>query len=188
MNRRSQNYTQDKRDKEFEEQVVEVNRVSRTMAGGRRISFRATVVIGNRKGKIGMGVGKSKEVMNAVNKAIKQAKKSLLEVSQVQDTIPYAITVKYKGAKILLKPASQGTGIIAGGVIRIVADLLGMKNLISKSLGSANKISNLKAMFIALKMIQQNKSSANKFQPKPSQPQSQDEKKKSTKELKPKKN
>ena len=153
--RRTNRYSTEKSEKakEFDERIVEISRVSRTMAGGRRISFRATVVIGNHKGKIGMGIGKSKEVTDAVTKAVKKAQKNLVQVSLVKDTIPYEIYSQYKGAKIFLKPASQGTGIIAGGVIRIVANLVGIKNILSKSLGSANKISNLNATILALQKL-----------------------------------
>lgn len=143
----------DKKPKEFEEQMIEVARVSRTMAGGRRISFRATMAIGDKKGRVGIGTGKSKEVMDAASKAVKKAKKGLITVPIINGTIPHEIRISYKGARILLKPAAPGTGIIAGGVIRTIARLAGINNIISKSLGSANKINNLKATINAFKLL-----------------------------------
>lgn len=152
QNKNSKHFKKNK-DKEFDEQLVEVARVSRTMAGGRRISFRATMVIGDRKGRVGIGMGKSKEVMEAAAKAVKKAKKDLVVVPIVNNTIPHEIRVAYKGAKIFLKPAVPGTGIIAGGVIRTVANLAGIENILSKSLGSSNKINNLKAVIKAFRIL-----------------------------------
>ncbi len=145
----------EKKEDEFEEQVIDVSRVSRTMAGGRRISFRAAVAVGNHKGKIGIGVGKSKEVVDAVAKAVKKAKKELIQVPIVNETIPYEVKIGYKGSKILLKPAPLGSGIIAGGVVRIMANLAGISNILSKSLGSSNKLNNLKATIMAFKELSQ---------------------------------
>ena len=142
-----------KKEKEFEERVVEVNRVSRTVAGGRRIRFRVAVVIGDKKGRVGIGVAKSNEVVDAVGKAIGRAKNKLINVPLQEGTIPHEIQIKYGGATVFLKPAAPGTGLIAGGAIRSVAELSGIKDLLSKSLGSENKINCLKATMIALESL-----------------------------------
>ncbi|MFC1656847.1 30S ribosomal protein S5 [Patescibacteria group bacterium] len=165
-NTNTKNFRKD-REKEFEEQLVEVARVSRTMAGGRRISFRATMVIGDRKGRVGIGMGKSKEVMEAASKAVKKAKKDLVVVPIVNKTIPHEIIVDFKGAKIFMKPAVPGTGIIAGGVIRTVANLAGIENILSKSLGSSNKLNSLKATIKALKILADEHKYSQKQQIKP---------------------
>lgn len=139
--------------KEFAEEVVHIDRISRTVAGGRRIRFRAAVVVGNQKGKVGIGVAKASEVILAVQKAINLAKKNLIEVPIVNDTIPHEVEERFGAAKVYLKPASSGTGIIAGGAVRAVANLAGIKNILSKILGSQNQINNLKATINALKKL-----------------------------------
>ncbi|GAG08334.1 unnamed protein product [marine sediment metagenome] len=136
--------------KEFDEEVIHIDRISRTIAGGRRIRFRAAVAVGNRTGKVGIGVAKASEVILAVQKAINLAKKDLIEVPIVNGTIPHEIEEKYGAARILLKPASPGTGIIAGGAVRAVVNLAGIKNILSKILGSKNQINNLRATMKAL--------------------------------------
>lgn len=135
---------------EFEERVIEVRRVARTVKGGRRIRFRALIVIGNRKGKIGMGLGKSTDVSEAVRKAVTQAKKNLVIVPIINGTIPYEVTVKHGSAVVMLKPATSGTSIVAGGAVRAVADLAGITDLLSKMLGSASKVNNIIATIKAL--------------------------------------
>jgi len=135
---------------EFEERVIEVSRVARTVKGGRRIRFRALVVIGNRKGKIGMGLGKSTDVSEAVKKAVSQAKKQMVTVPIIDGTIPYGVTSKHGSAVVMLKPAASGTSIVAGGCIRAIADLAGITDLLSKMLGSANKVNNIIATINAL--------------------------------------
>lgn len=135
---------------EFEERVIEVSRVARTVKGGRRIRFRALVVIGNRKGKIAMGLGKSTDVSEAVKKAVSQAKKHLVTVPIISGTIPYEVTSKHGSAVVMLKPAASGTSIVAGGAVRAIADLAGITDLLSKMLGSANKINNIIATIKAL--------------------------------------
>lgn len=149
---RKQAFTK-KEPKEFEEEVVEIARVTRVVKGGRKLRFRATVVIGNKKGKIGMGIGKSHEVTGAIQKAIAKAKKNLITIKIDGLTIPHQVKVKYKAAKILLLPAGPGTGLIAGGTIRKVLDLAGIKNILSKSFGTTNKISSTKATFVALQNL-----------------------------------
>ena len=136
--------------KEFEEEVIQIDRVTRVVKGGRRLRFRATVVIGNHKGKVGVGIGKSTEVQGAIQKAISQAKKSLIVVPMVGQTIPHRVEVKFKSAKLLLMPACPGTGIIAGGPLRKVIELAGVQDILSKSLGSKNRLSNSQAAIMAL--------------------------------------
>lgn len=128
---------------EFEEQVIEVRRVSRTVKGGRRISFRALVIVGNRKGKVGMGMAKATDVSEAVKKAVTQAKKKFVEVPIINGTIPYEVTSKHGSAVVMLRPASAGTSIVAGGSIRVVANLVGITDLLSKMMGSASKVNNV---------------------------------------------
>jgi small subunit ribosomal protein S5 len=128
---------------EFEERVIEVSRVSRTVKGGRRIRFRALVVIGDRKGRVGMGLGKANDVSEAVKKAVSKAKKQLVTVPIINGTIPYEVTSKHGSAVVMLKPATTGTSIVAGGSVRAVADLAGISDLLSKMLGSSNKVNNV---------------------------------------------
>lgn len=135
---------------EYEERVVEISRVSRVVKGGRRIRFRVLVVIGDRNGKIGYGIAKGNEIAVAVKKAINSAKKKMIQVPVIDDTIPYEVTQDFGSSKIFLKPASQGTSIVAGGVVRVIAELAGIKNLLSKTIGSANKVNNVKTVFLAL--------------------------------------
>ncbi len=136
--------------KEFEEQVVQIDRVARVVAGGKRLRFRAIIVIGNKLGKVGLGVAKANDVVSAVAKAKNSAQKNLIQVPIKNDTIPHEIYQTYGSARVLLKPAAKGTGIIAGGSVRIVASLAGIKNILGKILGSKGKINNLKAVILAL--------------------------------------
>ncbi len=136
--------------KEFEEQVIEVARVTRVVKGGRRMRFRATVVIGNKKGTMGYGIGKAAEVQQAIQKAVAQARKKLIKVPIYKGTIPHQIQVKFKASKVFMKPASEGTGIIAGGAVRQMLEMAGVHNVLSKSLGSTNRINAAKATYLAL--------------------------------------
>jgi len=135
----------------YEEKVIEVSRVSRTVKGGRRIRFRALVVVGDRKGKVGMGLGKANEVTEAVSKANTRARKALVTVPIIDGTIPHEITGNFGAAKVLLKPASSGTSIVAGGSVRVVAELAGITDLLAKSLGSRSKVNNVAATIEAFK-------------------------------------
>ncbi len=141
--------------KEFAEEVIQIDRVTRVVKGGRKLRFRATIAIGNKKGKIGVGVGKSHEVTGAIKKAINEAKKNLVVVPIDGSTIPHDIKIKYKASKILLMPAGPGTGIIAGGAIRKVLELAGYNDILSKSLGTTNKLNNTKATVEALKQLRE---------------------------------
>lgn len=138
---------------EFEQKLLEVSRVIRVVAGGRRLRFRVCLVLGDRKGRVGLGIAKANDVARAVEKAKAKAKKNLIQAPITNQTIPHRIEKKFKAAKILLKPASPGTGIIAGGPIRAVVELAGIKNISSKMLGSKNKINNAKATILALKEL-----------------------------------
>jgi len=147
---RQAKFERDKKRSEFEERVIEISRVSRVVKGGRRIRFRILVVIGDQKGRVGYGVAKANEIAVGVKKAVNHAQKHLISVPIVNDTIPYQVTQEHGSAKIMLKPASLGTSIVAGGVVRVVAELAGIKNLVAKVIGTANKINNVKAIFVAL--------------------------------------
>lgn len=135
---------------EFDERVVAVDRVSRVVKGGRRIRFRALVVIGDRKSRVGMGVAKAGDVAGAVQKAKRQAERHMITVPVTNETIPHETWVRYSGVRLMLKPASPGTSIIAGGAVRAVIELAGIRNILSKSLGSSNKINMCKATMEAL--------------------------------------
>jgi small subunit ribosomal protein S5 len=150
MSKKPHSRNHQKEVKEFDEEVLQIDRVTRVVKGGRRLRFRATVIIGNRKGKVGVGVGKSEEVVGAIQKAVADAKKNLATIIVDKTTIPHATKVKYKSARIILIPASEGTGIIAGGPVRKVVELAGIRNILSKSLGTTNKISCARATLLAL--------------------------------------
>ena len=137
----------------FEEQTVSVDRVSRAVKGGRRFRFKALVVVGDKKTKVGVGVAKGQDVQAAVQKANEVAKKHMIEIPIVNNTIPHEVEVKLGGAHVLLKPAAPGTGIIAGGVVRSVIGVTGITNLLSKSLGSTNKVNIAYATINALKSL-----------------------------------
>lgn len=139
--------------KEFEELVLNIDRVSRVVKGGRRFRFKALVVVGNRKDKVGVGVAKGGDVQAAVAKATDVAKKHLITVPLNGETIPHDNEVKYSGARVFIKPASPGTGIIAGGVVRQIIGVTGIRNLLTKSLGSTNKVNIAYATVEALRQL-----------------------------------
>ncbi len=138
---------------DYEEKNVEVARVTRVTKGGKRMRFRALTVIGNRKGRVGFGLAKGVDVAGATSKATTQARKALLTVPLVMETIPHPVDAKFGAAKLLLKPAPKGTGVKAGGAVRIVLELAGVPNVVAKILGSSNKINNVKATFEALRKL-----------------------------------
>ncbi|MBI2012673.1 30S ribosomal protein S5 [Candidatus Curtissbacteria bacterium] len=138
---------------ESEERVVQTNRVSKKTKGGNRISFSSLVVVGDKKGKVGVGLGKSKDVATAIRKAIAYAKKHLINVPIVGGTIPHDVLVKRGAAKILLKPAPEGSGVIAGGAVRSVVEAAGIRNISSKILGTKNKASNVYTTLEALRSL-----------------------------------
>ncbi|MCK5211561.1 30S ribosomal protein S5 [Candidatus Parcubacteria bacterium] len=138
---------------EYEQRIVDIARVTRVMAGGKRMRFRACVAVGNRKGKIGVGLDKGADVSIAVNKAVNQAKKNMIDVPIVNETVPHEIYHKMGAAKVLLKPARKGKGVIAGGAVRIILELAGVKNITSKILGTNNSVNVAKCTIEALDNI-----------------------------------
>lgn len=138
---------------EYDEKNLEVTRVTRVTKGGKRMRFRALIVIGNRKGRVGFGIAKGVDVAGATGKATTQARKALITVPVENETIPHQVLAKFAAARVLLKPAPKGTGIKAGGAVRVVLDLAGVPNVTSKILGSSSKLNNVKATFKALKML-----------------------------------
>lgn len=139
--------------KEFEELVINIDRVARVVKGGRRFRFKALVVVGNRKDKVGVGVAKGGDVQAAIGKATDVAKKSMITIPVLNGTVPHDAEVKVSGAQVLIKPAAPGTGIIAGGVVRSIIGVTGINNLLSKSLGSTNKVNIAYATIEALKTL-----------------------------------
>ena len=140
---------------EFDQKVLDIRRTARVVAGGRRFSFRATVVVGDRAGRVGVGVGKGAAVADAVEKGAAHARKEIIRVP-VNDagTIPHEVAAKFSAARVILKPAPAGRGIVAGGPIRMIADLVGIKNLSAKIMGrTPNKLNNARATITALKKI-----------------------------------
>ncbi|PIQ69775.1 30S ribosomal protein S5 [Candidatus Shapirobacteria bacterium CG03_land_8_20_14_0_80_40_19] len=146
-------YEEPRVEKEFEEKVVQVNRVSKKTKGGNRISFSVLVVVGDKKGRVGVGLGKSKEVASGVAKAVSYAKKHLITVPLKGTTIPHDVRVKLGAAEVLLKPAPTGSGLIAGGAVRVVVEAVGVRDISSKVLGTNNKASNVYACLEALKKL-----------------------------------
>ena len=140
---------------EFGEKVIRISRVTKKTKGGNNISFTALVVVGDRKGRVGAALGKAKDVMNAIKKGVRRGRKTVINIPLVDNrTIPYELTTKYGAAKVMLKPAPAGTGVIAGGSVRAVLELAGIKDVVSKILGTNNKMSNVVATFEALKVMQ----------------------------------
>lgn len=144
-----------KREKpEFDQKLLDVARVVRVVAGGRRFSFRATMAIGDRKGKVGVGVAKGQDVSIAIQKAVNKAKKAMITTKTKDSTIPFEVSAKYGAAKIFLKPAAKGKGLVAGSVVRIICDLAGIENITGKILGrTTNKINNARATLKALEKL-----------------------------------
>lgn len=135
---------------QYDHEVLDISRVVRVVKGGRRFRFRATVAIGDRSGTIGLGIGKSKDIQQAIQKAQDHAAKNIVHLSLYKGTIGHTASARFKGAVIMIKPAKPGTGLIAGGTVRTVADLAGIKDLVSKRHGSPNRLSNAKAAIMAL--------------------------------------
>ncbi|OGD84195.1 30S ribosomal protein S5 [Candidatus Curtissbacteria bacterium RBG_13_40_7] len=138
---------------EFEEKIIQVNRVSKKTKGGNKIGFSVLVVVGDKKGKIGVGLGKARDVASAIRKGVTYAKKHLISIPIVAGTIPHDIFIKRGAAKILLKPAPQGSGIIAGGAVRALVESAGIQNISSKVLGTKNQASNVYATLEALRRL-----------------------------------
>ena len=139
---------------DFESKLLVLDRISHTRAGGRKIGFRAVIIVGDKKGKIGLGVAKGKDVALAIEKATRMAKKRLMNVPIFNETIIHEVEGKFGAAKILLKPQKKGRGLVAGGTVRIICNLAGIKNVCSKILGrTTNKLNNAKATIVALKKL-----------------------------------
>ncbi len=141
-------------EKQFDERVVHIDRVARVVKGGRRFRFRALVVVGDRKGRVGVGTAKGADVTAAVSKAVETAKKNFMSLNLYKGTFPHEAQAKVGGANILIMPASAGTGLIAGGVVRTVLEVAGVSDALSKSLGSTNKINTAYATLAALQSMQ----------------------------------
>lgn len=142
-----------KQPKEYEERIIQIKRVSKKTKGGNKIGFTAFVVLGNRNGKVGAGLGKAETVSAAIQKGIAKAKENIVEIKLEKNTVPHEIEVKYKSAKILMKPAPEGSGIIAGGAIRDVVELVGISDISTKMLGSNNKNLNVQCAIRALQKM-----------------------------------
>ncbi len=153
--------------KEFEESIIQIDRVTRVTKGGRQLRFRVSVVIGDQKGRVGYGIGKSAEVMSGVQKAIAEAKRNLVTVPIFEDTIPHAVSYKFKASKVFLLPAPEGKGVIAGGAVRKVLELAGIKNVLSKMHGSRNKLNSVYATMECLKALQNRAPIENKAEETP---------------------
>lgn len=155
-NRKFSQATENEEAPEFVEKVVHINRCAKVVKGGRRFSFAALVVVGNQKGEVGVGYGKAKEVPECIRKGTEQAKKNLVTIKLRGDTIPHHVMGQADGGKVLLRPASDGTGVIAGGGCRAVLESVGIKNILSKSLGSNNHLAMVNATMDALRQLRSN--------------------------------
>ncbi|MFN8596853.1 MAG: 30S ribosomal protein S5 [Anaerolineae bacterium] len=138
---------------ELDERVVNISRVAKVIKGGRRFAFRVVVVAGDNKGNVGVGVGKSRGVPEAIRKATERARRAMHPVTLAGTTIPHEVTVKFGGSKILLKPASPGTGVIAGGGVRAVLETAGVRDILTKSLGSSNQLNMIRATLLGLESM-----------------------------------
>ncbi|HEY3290223.1 MAG TPA: 30S ribosomal protein S5 [Anaerolineae bacterium] len=147
---RQGNRPRDDKQEELDQRVVDVTRVAKVIKGGRRFAFRALIVVGNNNGKVGIGIGKARGVQDAIRKATERARSNMKDVNIVSGTIPHEILTKHGGAKVLLKPASPGTGIKAGGGVRAVLEAVGVRDILTKSLGSSSKMNATYATFKGL--------------------------------------
>ena len=149
-------------DREYVEKLVRLNRIAKVVKGGRRFSFSAVSVVGDRNGQVGYGFGKANYVSDAIRKSLERAKRNMVRIPMRRATIPHPVVGKYKGAQVFLKPASPGTGIIAGGPVRAVMEAAGVKDILSKSMGSSNSMNIVKAVFASFGLIMDAKTTATK--------------------------
>lgn len=154
MSNQTQNGTRTKKDKgELEERLIRVRRVFTVVKGGRRIGFNALVVVGNRKGGVGVGLGKAKELVEAINKGRTRAEREMVQIPLKDNTIPHQVVGEYGAARVLLKPASSGTGAVAGETVRAITELVGIRDIVTKSLGSNNPLNVAKATLQGLSTL-----------------------------------
>ena len=157
------NFDKEPREKEFEEKLITLNRTSKTVKGGRRMSFSALTVVGDKKGRVGYGLGKANDVSEAIKKSIDKAKRNLIFVPLKNGTVPHDVIGKYKSSEVLVKPACSGTGIIAGGTVRAIMEVAGATDIQSKSLGSNAAVNVVRATFDAIsKLMDAKKIAANR--------------------------
>ena len=145
------------RNKEFDEKVVKISRVSKKTKGGNKIGFTALIVVGDKKGRVGVALGKANNVLSAIKKGVRLAKKDIITVPLKEGSISHKIVYKFRAARIMLKPAPAGTGIIAGGAVRAVVEAAGIQNIVSKIMGGDNKITNVYATYYALQNLKKEK-------------------------------
>jgi len=148
-----QRYRENREDKEYQEKVVQISRVTKVVKGGKKMGFRAVVIVGNGNGMVGLGIGKANEVASAIRKAVEDGKKNLIKIPIFGGTIPHDVEGKFSASSIVVKAAPKGKGVIAGGAVRTVLEMVGIKNIVAKSIGSSNPINVVRATISALQQL-----------------------------------